>query len=137
LYALIEAVLPGRVSPYPPTDDVGVRVWIDEPSIVPSGQSSIAVEWPIVAVYDGADMAQVAGLDDLISRIWDACETARSTTPLQSRPGVHTGTRPGSDTGSRRTQTITVRRIISARTLCEPGALDESPVPPEPLSSEV
>jgi hypothetical protein len=129
LYALIEAVLPGRVSPYPPTDDVGVRVWIDEPSIVPSGQSSIAVEWPIVAVYDGADMAQVAGLDDLISRIWDACETARSTTPLQSRPGVHTG--------SRRTQTITVRRIISARTLCEPGALDESPVPPEPLSSEV
>ena len=132
LFALLEPIAPGRVTPYPSTAaDVGPRVWLGEPTIQTSGQSSIAVEWPIVVIYDGADAAQVAGLDDIISRIWDACEAAPNTTPMYSRPDNDTTT-----TGEkRRIQVVTVRRLISARTLCVPEAPTDSPIPPQPVEA--
>lgn len=129
LHSAIAAILDqGRVAAYPKPEDVGVAVWIDVPSVASSG-NTIEVDFPVHATYDGTDEAQVAGLDDVVSRVWDACERLKTTTPLRASPGpdITIGGR------NRRRQIITVRRAIAARTLCLPDAPGESPVPPDKI----
>lgn len=127
LHAAIAGVLDdGRVAAYPAAQDVGIRVWIDVPSVGVNG-NTIDVDFPVHCTYDGADVAQVAGLDDVVSRVWDACEALKYTQPLRVFPGpdITVGTQ------TRRRQIVTVRRSIAARTLCPPDAAGASPIPPD------
>lgn len=116
----------GRVSAYPADQNVGVQVWIDVPTVQPSGNGIVA-DFPLHCTYDGSDSAQVAGLDDLVSRIWDACERTSGIEPQRSQPG------PDLSIGQsvRRRQIVTVRAFIAARTLCLPDAPGASPIPPD------
>lgn len=127
LHTAIAGVLdPGRVSAYPRREDVGVQVWIDMPTVA-ANSNSIDVDFPVHFTYDGTDEAQVAGLDDVVSRVWDACEREKATTPTRVQPGPDITV--GKET--RRHQIMTVRRTIGARTLCLPDAPGASPIPPD------
>lgn len=124
--ALVGVLDDGRVAAYPPGQDVGVRVWIDVPSVGVNGRT-IDVDFPVHCTYDGADTAQVAGLDDVVSRVWDACEAVKNTTPLRVSPGPDV-TVNGT---TRRRQIVTVRTGVAARTLCSPDDPGSSPIPPD------
>lgn len=124
--ALAGVLEEGRVAAYPPAQDVGVRVWIDVPSIGVNGHT-IDVDFPVHCTYDGADVVQVAGLDDVVSRVWDACEAVRNTTPLRVSPGADIGV----NGSTRRRQIVTVRSSIAARTLCLPDTPAASFIPPD------
>ena len=70
-------VLPGRVEPYPPAARWSApRVWIEQPEITRATLGARVVvavaTFPIWIAYDGANRAQVVGLDDLVSKVWDA-----------------------------------------------------------------
>lgn len=124
--AIADVLDAGRVSAYPAAQDVGIRVWIDLPAINVNSRS-IEVDFPVHCTYDGADRAQVAGLDDVVARVWDACERTPNVQPLRVFPG------PDITVGqqTRRRQIITVRRMIGARTLCLPDDPGSSPIPPD------
>lgn len=124
--AIADVLEEGRVAAYPPGQDVGVRVWIDIPSINVNGKT-IDVDFPVHCTYDGTDTAQVAGLDDVVSRVWDAVEIVRNTTPVRVFPGADIAV----NGSTRRRQIVTVRSSIAARTLCLPDAPGESPIPPD------
>lgn len=127
LHAAIAGVLdPGRVSAYPSGQDVGTAVWIDVPSVSLNGKT-IDADFPVHCTADGTDQAQVAALDDVVSRVWDACERLKYTEPLRSSVAADIQV----NGSSRRHQIITVRRSIAARTLCLPDAPGVSPIPPD------
>lgn len=129
LYDAIADVLdPGRVSAYPAAQDVGIRVWIDQPSVGVNSRT-IEVDFPVHCTYDGADVAQVAGLDDVVSRVWDACEATRNVSPIRVSPGQDITV--GAQT--RRRQILTVRSSIGGRTLCLPDDPGTSPIPPDQI----
>ena len=80
--AIVQAIAPvlsGRVYPYPPSPQqaqMAPAVWIGQadgaPTIIGERTEVLQAIFPIHVVYDGADRAQVAGLDDIISGIVDA-----------------------------------------------------------------
>lgn len=127
LHAAIVGVLDvGRVSAYPAAQDVGIQVWIDEHSWSVSGNGYV-VDFPVHITSDGTDSAQVASNEDLTSRICDACLRVKGMQPQRSIPG------PPRTIGSqtRRTQVLTVRVLIAAKTLCLPDDPGSSPIPPD------
>lgn len=71
----------GRVSKYPPPQPVAPCVWIEASSGGESTTGTTAVGlvdaavFPVAVVYDGADRAQLAGLNELVSRVWDKART--------------------------------------------------------------
>lgn len=127
LHAAIAGVLDdGRVAAYPAAQDVGIRVWIDEHRLTRSG-NGILVEFPVHCTYDGTDAAQIAGIEDVVSRVWDACERVKGMEPQGSNPG------PPITVGNqaRRQSIVPVRVLIAAKTLCPPDAPGASPIPPD------
>lgn len=129
LYNALQEVLPGRVSPYPPSDPVGPAIWIEQPTITPNrvGQATVVyVDFPVWIGYDGADHAQIAGLNDATARVWDVVERLGFSQALGARP-------PGRDpaiSSRERAQVITVRMFLEARSFCLPDSPGESPIPP-------
>lgn len=127
----LDRVLPGRVTGEPRTEDVGPAIWIEIPALVPNRQPGATLWWadfPVWAVFDGLDRAQVAGLNDITARIIDVVDSDLANAwVLGSRPvEVVAGER-------RRSVVTTVRMAIAARGLCQPDIPGESPIPPEPI----
>lgn len=127
LHAAIAGVLdPGRVSAYPSGQDVGTAVWIGKHEMFLRG-NTIDVQFPVHCTADGTGQAQEAAIDDLVSRVWDACERLKNTQPERST--VAADIQVGSS--FRRQQIVTVSSGIAARTLCLPDAPGVSPIPPD------
>jgi hypothetical protein len=134
LFTELTPVLPGRVEEYPPPSGqryAAPRVWIEQPEVSRAtlgARSVVAVAtFGIWCVYDGADRAQVAGLDDLVSQCWDALLRAGADPQLARRDEV-----PISPSGSLRATVIYVDVTLSASTLCLPDVA-ASPIPPAQL----
>jgi len=132
LFEALAPVLPGRVAATPPVGKpyVSPYVWIDQPegAITTVGQRtqlSVAT-FPIWISYDGAVKAQVIGLDDLVSNVWDACLTVPAARPARWRTAVL-------DVGgvAVRGVVVSVDVTFGAMTLCLP-TVEESLIPPEP-----
>lgn len=106
----------GRVSAHPPAQAVPPCVWIEQPTGstdtvgAAAGRVDVAT-FPIAVVYDGADRAQVAGLDELVARVWDAARTVGEPTGFRPQP---------LDVGgpNLRATVVEVDMHIGARTLC-------------------
>ena len=114
-------VLSGRVYPYPPTPQqaqVAPAVWVGQcdgfrTTIGESTQIMVAV-FPIQVVYDGADRAQVAGIDDIVSGLVDAVAGVKGAEIRGWRTEV---VNPDLN---RRATVLEVEYTITARTLCLP-----------------
>jgi hypothetical protein len=138
LTGALAPVLPGRVQSYPPPFGAlaAPMIWLDQPQIVTAtiGRSTSATvaAFPVFCVYDGADRGQVAGLDDLVSKAWDALCTVERCEPEAARP-QQLDARYGS---TLRAAVITAAYTIAARTLCLPD-VEESPIPPTAALEEV
>jgi hypothetical protein len=107
----------GRVSKYPPPQVVAPCVWIEQATgsigVVGTTVTGLIdqVRFPVTIVYDGADRAQVAGLNELVSRVWDAARTVGE--PIAFTPGPVDVGGP-----NLRSTVVDVEMRIGARTLC-------------------
>ena len=107
----------GRVSAYPPPQVVAPCVWLEQPSgaVGVVGETATGLidqaRFPITVVYDGLDRAQVAGLDELVARVWDAARTVGD--PIAFAPGPVDVGGP-----NLRATVVDVEMRIGARTLC-------------------
>jgi hypothetical protein len=117
-----------RAHQWPAAQPVAPCLWIEQPygTLDEVGQLGTvlvdAVTFPVAVVYDGADRAQVAGLDELVGRTWD----------LAWRAGRPVSFRPGSiDVGgpSLRATFVQVEMRIAAVTFCEPALITAEEVP--------
>ena len=130
-------MLPGRVAalppssvPYPPP-----YVWIDQPDVgvaTTGNRTQLTVaSFPVWVAYDGAVKAQVAGLDDVVAKVWDACFTVPAARPVNATPQTIdvAGT-------TVRGVVVTVDVTLGAFTLCVP-AVELSDIPPDPVPLEV
>ncbi len=153
LLEAIAPVLPGRVEPYPPETVarlVAPMVWIDQPSVrretVGRAIDVIAATFPLWVLYDGAVHAQVAGLDDVIAALWDACEAATGIEPRQALPRALPNevqtllTRPPVERPDRprlvSAAVLDVAVTITARTFCVPDAVTATVPPPTVIQPE-
>ena len=134
LTAALEPVLPGRVQPYPPASSNGMAapaVWVDIPGGVRTtiGERTpvLVATYPISIVYDGADRAQVAGLDDIVSKVVDAIAGCRGADVARWRR------LPIDPNSNRRMVVVEVDVTITATTLCLPDPVTESVIPPTPV----
>lgn len=128
--ALRPLLPPGRVSPVPISNAVGPAIWVDSPSLSPNrlqGATAWYVDFPVWVVYDGADEAQLAGLNDLLARMLDACAGVKLCWPSGVRPGELR------DSPDWRAQVMTIRMTITSRSFCLPAAPVEAPIPPDPI----
>jgi len=107
----------GRVGRYPPPQVVAPCVWVEQSSgavdtvgTAATGLVDVAT-FPVQVVYDGADRAQVAGLDELIARVWDAARTVGE--PVRWTAGPVDAGGP-----NLRATVVEVEMRIGARTLC-------------------
>jgi hypothetical protein len=136
LLTALAPVLAGRVDPYPPAAGrvAAPRIWIDvadtDPATIGQATSVTLARFPVVIVYDGAVHAQVAGIDDLLSEVIDAIESAAGF----EADGSRSGPVPGSVTfdTTLRAVVVTATTTITARTLCPP-APDAVTIPSTPL----
>lgn len=124
LAAALEPVLPGRVWQFLTLEAPGITIGV--PTIQPAGTAAIEAEFPVTVRYDGDERAQVAGLNDLVAKVWDACEALPRCSPFDARP-----VDPGAG-GAVRLVVVRVRMHIASRTLCPPVVV-QSYVPPEPV----
>jgi hypothetical protein len=114
----------GRAQEYPPQDFVAPVVWIEQPrgstrQIGATGATTIDyATFPVAVVYDGADRAQVAGLDELVARVWDAARTVGEPFSFQPQPIDAGGP-------SLRATFVDVDMPIAALTFCGTEALIE------------
>jgi hypothetical protein len=113
-------VLPGRVEPYPPAARwAAPRVWIEQPEITRATlgtRTTVAVAtFPIWIAYDGANRAQVVGLDDLVSKCWDAVMHAGADPQLARREQIDI-----SPQSALRACVLFADVTLSAVTLCLP-----------------
>lgn len=144
LAAALEPVLPGRTSPYPPTAgrQIAPYVYIDQPELERAtiGQRSrvTVATFPVWIVYDGTDRAQIAGLDDLTSKVWDAIEVTTGAVPMLSRRDsvpITSDNATGAPLKRYRAAVVSVEVTVAATTLCVPDVA-ASPIPPEPILQE-
>jgi hypothetical protein len=137
LYEAIAPVLPGRVAALPPTQAPypPPYIWIDQTDgglQSAGGRTQLTVPtFPVWISYDGAVKAQVAGLEDLIAKVWDACLHVPAARPTGWSP--QTVDVAGQ---SVRGTVISVDVTVGAFTLCRPE-VEASPIPPEPVLEEV
>lgn len=126
-------VLPGwRVHEMPPETIAAPCVWVDLPNLHVDDQGRglklIRATWTLIAVFDGADPAQVRAFDSLLPRIWDALDNL----PMSEMQGAIS---QPFDIGGPRTRgvALTLDVTYAARTFCAPVTrLDPSHVP-EPV----
>lgn len=82
----------GRVHQWPAPQPNAPCLWIEQPEGQLTQVGSTAPHWativtfPVVIVHDGADRAQVAGLDELVARVWDAANRVPDAEPMRFRP---------------------------------------------------
>jgi hypothetical protein len=104
-------------------------VWIEQPigelrEVGRQGSVLISeVTFPVKVVFDGADRAQVAGLDELVSRVWDQAWAAGGR-PVRFRPGPV-------DVGGPhlRATVVDVEMTVRAVTFCDPAPARTQEVP--------
>lgn len=133
LFGAINTVLPGRVASTPPasTPYPTPYIWIDQPDgnlgFAGTATKLTVASFPIWIGYDGAVRAQVAGLDELVAGVWDACQQVRQATPQNwSAQTIDVG---GAVV---RGVVVLVDVTIGSMTLCLPTPTT-SFVPPEPI----
>lgn len=120
---------PERIHQWPAAQPVAPCVWIEQPSGVLAEfgrQSSVlinVVTYPVAVVFDGADRAQVAGLDELVARVWDQAWAA-SGKPVRFRPGPVNVGGP-----SLRATYVDVEMTVRAVTFCDPAPARTMEVP--------
>ena len=128
----LSTVLDGRVNGYPLTRGarhVAPYTWIDQPTVVREtrGRSTFVVAtFPVSVIYDGADHAQVAGLDETVARIWDVCEVTPGVEPVDAVPID----RPVDNGITLRGCDLRVAVVITSRTLCPPDVSSAAIPPP-------
>lgn len=115
--ALTPAVAPWPVSPVPPLELAVPCVYVDvaeRRADLDDGAPVVVVTFPVVAVVDGADEAQVLALDLAGDRIWDAA-VAEGAEPAGARAEPL-------DVGGPRLRALTtlVDVIVARPTLCAP-----------------
>ena len=112
----------GRVHPYPPQTVAAPCVWIEQhrggPIQIGERSTGIGVVFPVAIVYDGADRAQVAGLDELVGRVHDAAH-------LVGQPGDWSPQPVDVGGPTLRATFFDVEIRINAHTLCTPASLKE------------
>lgn len=142
----LEVVLPdGRFSAYPRplTRAVAPAGWIEQPTgteqAVPDGRAKqIVATFPVWFVYDGSDEAQVAGLDDVIAKAWQALVPLAQIHPRRWRPATLPAT-TNPTTGETvtppwRAVVLEVEATILAVSFCPPPAAKAVDIPPELVS---
>lgn len=84
LHTALQAAMasPWRVHRTPPVNPAAPCVWIG-PYVQDMNGASITISFPVIAVYDGADRAQVEGLDDIGASVSDAIWRAKGR-PVRS-----------------------------------------------------
>lgn len=119
LAAALELELaPVPVHPHPPAELATPCVYLDvagRRAAELDGAPITVVTFPVVAVADGADAAQVAALDDLGDRVWSLAYELKGE-PSATVPGVLDTSGP-----RLRTATTTVDVIVEYLTLCPPS----------------
>jgi len=86
------SLTPGRIHQWPAPQPNAPCVWIEQPrnDLTDIGQRGAVwvntVTFPVAVVFDGADRAQVAGLDELVARVSDAAWAAGARA-VRFRPG--------------------------------------------------
>jgi hypothetical protein len=134
LFEALTPVLPGRVAATPPGDKPypPPYIWLDLPElgVVVAGTSTrlAGATFPVWVSYDGAAHAQVAGLDDIVAKVWDACLRVPAARPTSALPSVNAV--GGVEV---RGVVVNVEVTLGALTLCLEPAVVTSPVPPEPV----
>jgi hypothetical protein len=109
-----------RVHQWPAPQPNAPCVWIEQPSgvLTEAGrQSSVlinTVTFPVAVVFDGSDRAQVAGLDELVARVWDQAWAAGGR-PVRFRPGPVNVGGP-----SLRATYVDVEMTVRSITFCDP-----------------
>lgn len=91
--AALAVVMPdGRFSAYPRpmTRGVAPAGWIEQPfggeqSLAGSNTRQIVATFPVWFVFDGTDEAQVAGLDDVVTKAWQALTPVAQVHPRRWR----------------------------------------------------
>ena len=68
--AAIDNLPATHVTAYPPSQLVAPAVYVDMPRIYVGDIGTLA-DWPIVAVADGDDWAQMTALDNTVAVLWD------------------------------------------------------------------
>jgi hypothetical protein len=133
LYGALAPILPGRVSATPPagTAYVAPYIWLDQPDLavgfVGSNTRLTVATFPVWIAYDGAVRSQVAGLDDVLSKVWDACLSCPAAMPQStSTQALDVGG------ATLRGVVVAVDVTLGAVTLCLPDPVTVSPIPPEP-----
>lgn len=82
----------GRVHKYPTSQPNAPCLWIEQPEGLMTRVGTQAQHWativtlPVTVCHDGTDRAQVAGLDELVSRVWDAANRVPDAEPMRFRP---------------------------------------------------
>lgn len=135
LVAAADAVLPGRVFGYSTTRGqrgVAPYVWLEAPTLDPETVGTASTLWvavfPVRVVVDGAAHAQVAELDEVVTKLVDSFEATRGVQVRHVEPG-------DVDVDAShvlRGATLNVAVTITARTLCPPQPV-AAVVPPEPI----
>lgn len=134
LFEALSPVLAGRVAATPPGDKPypPPYIWLDVPElgVITAGTSTrlAAATFPVWVTYDGANHAQVAGLDDIIAKVWDACLRVPAARPTSALPSV--AIVGGAEV---RGVNVAVEVTLGALTLCLEPAVVGSPIPPEPV----
>lgn len=121
LYDALAPILPGRVASMPPANVAYPcpYIWIDQPDVAigftGTASKMTVATFPVWIGYDGAVRAQVAGLDELVSQVWDAVQQVRQATPQSA-------TAQTVDVGNAtvRGVVVSVDVTVAAMTLCPP-----------------
>lgn len=138
----LAVVLPdGRFSAYPRpmTRAVAPAGWVEQPfggeqTVAGGNAKQIVTTFPIWFVYDGTDEAQVAGLDDLITKAWTALAALPHIHPRRWRPAtlpVITQANGETVTIPWRAVVIDVEAVILAVSFCALPAAEPVDIPPD------
>lgn len=119
--AALEIVLPGRVSPYPPTSKrwSTPSVFIDQAVPPFKADHQWFATFPVWIVVDGANDAQIAMMDDLLQNCWLA---------LRMVPGDLSGT--VQQLAGFRAAVIDCTVMVDVDTMCPPAPATVAEIPP-------
>lgn len=130
--ALVEAfeeVLPGRVQAYPggppPVVWLGVALPAERrPEQSRLGTTVNTVRFPVTIVHDGADRAQVAGLDEVTAKLCDAIDNLRGARRISATRITET-----IDGKTLPALVIEVEVTVNGRSFCAP-TVEDAEIPP-------